>query len=192
MIVMQLFCFVMILRLFSRRFSKMDFPGYHGDTRKDGVPHGYGTITFPNGNRYEGNWANGKRTGKGKYIYSNGSQYEGEVYDGHLHGKGTLTFANGNHYQGLSSFLVSSLQENSVMEKEKEVECLLGMTARNMKEGSKMTNGMAMGLITMQTKTFTKGDSPMDSSMATDHTITPMEINMKAILRKAKDMVTGL
>jgi hypothetical protein len=88
------------------------FLGYVGEVDKDNLPHNYGTITFANGNKYEGNvsihhftnlkghWAHGKRTGYGRYFYSNGSRYEGEVYDGHLHGKGTLTFANGNHYEG--------------------------------------------------------------------------------------------
>lgn len=76
------------------------FPGYTGDLNKEGLPHKNGTITFPNGNRYEGQWHNGKRTGYGKYFYSNGSKYEGEVLDGHLHGYGILTFANGNHYEG--------------------------------------------------------------------------------------------
>ncbi len=75
------------------------FPGYVGEL-KDGLPNNYGCITFPNGNRYEGQWQNGKRTGTGRYFYSNGSKYEGEVLDGHLHGTGVLTFANGNHYKG--------------------------------------------------------------------------------------------
>jgi hypothetical protein len=73
---------------------------YQGDT-KGGLAHGFGTIVFPNGNRYEGNWIEGKRTGYGIYYYSNGSKYEGEVVDGHLQGRGILTFANGNHYEGL-------------------------------------------------------------------------------------------
>eukprot|EP01114_Cavostelium_apophysatum_P014979 TRINITY_DN3999_c0_g2_i2.p1 TRINITY_DN3999_c0_g2~~TRINITY_DN3999_c0_g2_i2.p1 ORF type:complete len:442 (-),score=85.91 TRINITY_DN3999_c0_g2_i2:582-1907(-) len=79
--------------------TPMEWPGYQGDM-VNGVPHGYGSITFSNGNRFEGEWQHGLRRGFGKYFYSNGSKYEGEVYDGHLHGKGTLTFANGNHYEG--------------------------------------------------------------------------------------------
>jgi len=82
----------------------MDFAGYEGETRGGETPHGFGTITFPNGNRYEGRWVNGKRTGPGKYFYSNGSRYEGEVQEGHLHGRGVLTFANGNHYEGEFKF----------------------------------------------------------------------------------------
>ncbi|PRP85145.1 MORN repeat variant family protein [Planoprotostelium fungivorum] len=75
------------------------YNGFEGESR-NGVPNGYGTITFPNGNRYMGRWVNGKRTGFGQYFYSNGSRYEGEVHEGHLHGRGVLTFANGNHYEG--------------------------------------------------------------------------------------------
>lgn len=40
---------------------------------------------------YEGEFKNGKRTGKGKQYYFNGSlQYEGEFKDSKYHGKGTL------------------------------------------------------------------------------------------------------
>jgi hypothetical protein len=92
----------------------MDYSGYQGETRNS-VPHGYGTITFPNGNRYEGRWVNGKRTGFGKYFYSNGSRYEGEVQDGHLHGHGVLTFANGNHYEGKDKMVSSSLESLNLL-----------------------------------------------------------------------------
>ena len=30
------------------------FPGYVGEVDKDSLPHNFGSITFPNGNRYEG------------------------------------------------------------------------------------------------------------------------------------------
>jgi hypothetical protein len=60
--------FLYILELFqsfcSLKFSSSSFYALtFVETRRDGIPHGYGCITFPNGNRYEGNWANGKRTG---------------------------------------------------------------------------------------------------------------------------------
>ena len=34
--------------------------------------HGFGIGTWPNGDRYEGDWVNGQRTGQGKYFYSSG------------------------------------------------------------------------------------------------------------------------
>jgi len=42
------------------------------------------------GNRYEGDFVDGKRTGKGTFTWANGNKYEGDFVDGKFHGKGTL------------------------------------------------------------------------------------------------------
>lgn len=69
---------------------------YSGDL-KDDVPHGYGTMTYPDGAIYEGEWENGMRSGKGTYTYtyslSDGirGKYEGEWRYGVYHGHGVLT-----------------------------------------------------------------------------------------------------
>ncbi|HNU91976.1 MAG TPA: hypothetical protein PKO25_08895 [Spirochaetota bacterium] len=62
---------------------------YEGDF-KDGKFDGKGVIIFTNGARYEGDWKNDKRHGKGVLIYANGDRYEGDFKDGKIHGIGTL------------------------------------------------------------------------------------------------------
>jgi hypothetical protein len=44
--------------------------------------NGYNVKTFDNGDKYEGNYINGIRSGQGKYTWSNGIIYEGEFIDG--------------------------------------------------------------------------------------------------------------
>jgi hypothetical protein len=52
------------------------------------------------GNRYEGDFVDGKRTGKGTFTWANGNRYEGDFVDGKLHGKGTFVDVDGNRYEG--------------------------------------------------------------------------------------------
>jgi len=48
------------------------------------------TINSSAGGRYEGDFVDGKRTGKGTFTWANGNKYEGDFVDGKFHGKGTL------------------------------------------------------------------------------------------------------
>lgn len=45
-----------------------------------------GESKFANGNRYEGEWANGVISGKGALHIANGDKYTGEWKDGKMHG----------------------------------------------------------------------------------------------------------
>ena len=51
----------------------------------------YGTYTYPNGDKYVGEYKDGKRHGQGTYTYPNGNKYVGEYKDGKRHGQGTYT-----------------------------------------------------------------------------------------------------
>ena len=72
---------------------------------KDGIfedrqPNGQGTITYPNGKKYVGEWKNGKKHGQGTKTWSNGDKYVGEYKNGEYHGQGTFTYPDGTKYVG--------------------------------------------------------------------------------------------
>lgn len=59
-----------------------------------------GSAAFNSGNKYAGDYKDGKRNGYGIYTFTNGNKYVGEFKDNKRNGQGTLTFANGNKYVG--------------------------------------------------------------------------------------------
>ena len=74
---------------------------YEGDW-VDNKRTGKGTFYFARGGRYEGDWVDNKRTGKGTYYFKSGDRYEGDLVAGRYHGKGTLYFADGSiNQQGI-------------------------------------------------------------------------------------------
>ena len=62
--------------------------------------NGYGTYIYDDGNKYVGEWKDGKRNGQGTYTSARGNKYVGEWKDDKKHGLATNTFANGNKYVG--------------------------------------------------------------------------------------------
>ena len=61
---------------------------YDGHLSLSGKRHGTGRYTWPNGDVYDGEWADGVQSGAGVKTYCNGDQYTGEWSDGLRHGKG--------------------------------------------------------------------------------------------------------
>jgi hypothetical protein len=59
-----------------------------------------GVRNYENGDKYEGEFFNGKIHGKGIYIYANGDKYEGVFVNGKFTGRGTFTCSNGNQFTG--------------------------------------------------------------------------------------------
>ena len=69
--------------------------------------NGLSTLFFSNGDKYTGNFKNGKQNGRGmmtfaakpdasgNFIYA--SKYSGEFKEGRFHGKVTMYFYNGSH-----------------------------------------------------------------------------------------------
>ena len=54
------------------------------------------TMTYPNGNKYEGEWKDGMMHGKGVLTDLDGNKYEGEWEKGEMHGTGKMTYKNGD------------------------------------------------------------------------------------------------
>ena len=53
-------------------------------TLANGLPDGKGIYTFATGDRYEGDFKEGKREGRGTYTFSSGTQQIGEFEAGEL------------------------------------------------------------------------------------------------------------
>jgi hypothetical protein len=66
----------------------------------DGVKSGQGTYIWDNGNRYEGPFADDRPNGLGKYFFANGDTYSGEVKAGMLTGRGTYVTKSGDTLEG--------------------------------------------------------------------------------------------
>jgi clan AA aspartic protease (TIGR02281 family) len=67
---------------------------------KDNCIDGYGTIIYPNGDKYVGEFKDSMRNGIGTYTFISGSVYNGNFLNGKFNGNGTLIFSNGNKYIG--------------------------------------------------------------------------------------------
>lgn len=62
--------------------------------------NGWGTYVWEDGNRYEGNWKNGKKNGGGNLYFINGDTYFGNFLEDIFHENGTYTWSGGNFYKG--------------------------------------------------------------------------------------------
>ena len=65
------------------------------------IRNGFQTKIYENGDKYVGNFINGKRTGKGTYTWAaTGNKYIGDFINGKRSGKGTFIWASGDIYVG--------------------------------------------------------------------------------------------
>jgi len=68
--------------------------------------NGQGTYTFAKGQKYVGEWKDGKRNGKGTFTISKDDKksknlrYVGQWKGGKRHGQGTTYYRNGDKYVG--------------------------------------------------------------------------------------------
>jgi hypothetical protein len=76
---------------------------YDGEVDARSCPSGQGCLVFPQGDRYDGEFMNGRRCGRGKYTFSNGDVYEGLWKNDVREGRGILRYANGDVYEGMWS-----------------------------------------------------------------------------------------
>lgn len=64
------------------------------------IRQGWGTLIWPDGAIYEGEWKDNRENGQGRLIHAYGDVYEGDWVDGRPHGSGTLTTGDGATYSG--------------------------------------------------------------------------------------------
>ncbi|MBW1900788.1 MAG: SPOR domain-containing protein [Deltaproteobacteria bacterium] len=57
--------------------------------------NGHGTMTYPDGSKYEGQWKDNKRNGQGTLSFPDGGRLAGQWKDGHFNGQGTMTYSYG-------------------------------------------------------------------------------------------------
>ena len=60
----------------------------------------YGSYTFEDGARYDGEWRANKYHGQGTYLFANGDKYTGEFKHDKSDGHGTFYYADGDKYVG--------------------------------------------------------------------------------------------
>ena len=65
------------------------------------VPHGQGTFTYANGDKYVGEWRDAKYNGQGTLTYANGEKLVGEWRDSLVNGQATFTRSDGKTLTGL-------------------------------------------------------------------------------------------
>ena len=87
-------------RLFGNFIRKIYSDGVYEGNFVDGKRTGKGKFTWSSSDVYEGDFLDCKRTGKGKFTRANGSVYEGDFVDGKRIGKGKFTWADGDVYEG--------------------------------------------------------------------------------------------
>ena len=62
--------------------------------------NGFGVCTWPNGDKYIGQWGDDKKHGKGCYIWVNGAHYFGDYTQNLPNGRGEYRYVNGDKYYG--------------------------------------------------------------------------------------------
>ena len=68
-----------------------------------------GTFTFASGDKYVGEWKDGKYSGQGTYTFGHSSEWAGDKYvgeykNGKRHGQGTFTYAGGDGEKYVGEF----------------------------------------------------------------------------------------
>ena len=67
---------------------------------KDGKGNGQGIFTWPDGAKYVGEVRNGTKNGQGVFTWRNGEKYVGDWQEDKFNGQGTYTWPDGRKYVG--------------------------------------------------------------------------------------------
>jgi len=99
-------------------FGSVEYPDgsiYEGEFR-DKLYHGYGALVYANGDEYKGNFKEGEFNGEGIYKWEDGEYYQGEFLKGKKNGKGTYFYTDGSTYTG--DFLMDEMTGEAKFETE--------------------------------------------------------------------------
>ncbi len=96
-----------------RRLEYKNGTVYVGET-KNNTPHGKGTYTTPNGQKYV-KFDNGVRSRKGTMTFPNGNEYVGDWKNEKPNGKGTMTYNSvSNSYEYGSKYIGEFTHKRSI------------------------------------------------------------------------------
>lgn len=75
------------------------FANFEGETNADGKKHGWGKLTWDDGDCFEGEFQDDEKI-KGTFRWSSGDTYEGQWKNDLMHGQGNYLYADGRSYSG--------------------------------------------------------------------------------------------
>lgn len=84
----------------SASYQYKDGSIYYGALENGKPADGQGTMIYPSGNRYDGEYRDGDRNGCGTFNFSNGRRYIGQFEADQFSGKGTWILETGERYIG--------------------------------------------------------------------------------------------
>lgn len=84
----------------SLRYQYEDGSAYYGKVERGQPADGAGTMVYATGNRYDGEYKQGRREGCGTFSYTNGRRYIGQFSKDKFNGQGTWILENGERYIG--------------------------------------------------------------------------------------------
>ena len=93
-------------RMIGGKNRKIQYPdkAYDGQVWPElsmNIPHGKGTMTWNNGDVYNGQWKYGKMSGRGTMTRHDGTSYTGNWRNDKMNGFGSFRYANNKVLQGI-------------------------------------------------------------------------------------------